>query len=136
MRLLDFLIYYTTALYVNKPRGNLYWNSPIKRGTFNVTITVTLWLFAIIELMAFYIFKINIILFLYIKIILPLAGLLIYQIMAHIYIKKDRYKLITSSSYDSFNWGENAGAAVSFLIFVGGILAVLAVEVLMTYLHY
>jgi len=131
MRFLDFLIYYTTALYVNKPRGNLFWDSPIKRGTFNVTLTLMLWLFGIIMLLYFLIFHINIVFIPYIKIILPLFGCLIYQILAYFYIKKKRYEFVSSSSYKVFKFGQKAGAAICFSLFIGGILAILSVEVLM-----
>ena len=131
MRLIDFLIYYTTKLYENKSRGTLFWDSPIKRGSFNVTLTLTLWFFAIVTLLVFFIFRVNLFLLPYIKLIIPLIGLLIYQLVAYIYITKDRYEIIKSSTYNSFNWREKNGAAISFLLFVGGIIISLVAEVIM-----
>ena len=60
MRVVDFFVFYVTTLYKNKPRGNLFWDSPVRRTMFVVGLTFTLLLFSILEIIVFLIARINI----------------------------------------------------------------------------
>ena len=122
MRLIDFFMYYVTTLYKNKPRGNLYWDSPVRRTCFVVGLTFCLFLFLTIETAIFLIARINLFDIHYSEIIIIVVGVLIIQLLAYIYIKRNRYHFITSSKYKAFTLSNIAGVTITvgacFLSFI------------------
>jgi hypothetical protein len=126
MRVIDFFVFYVTTLYKNKPRGNLFWDSPVRRTMFVVGLTFTLLLFSILEIVVFLIAGINIMENRLSEIVAIIGGVLLIQLLGYVYIVKKRYEFIISSQYRAFTLNANLGVAIcvvvslfAFLLMIG-----------------
>ena len=116
MRVVDFFVFYVTTLFKNKPRGNLFWDSPVRRTMFVVGLTFTLLLFSILEIIVFLIARINIMGNRLSEIAGIIGGVLLIQLLGYVYIVKKRYEFIISSQYRAFTLNANLGAAICVVI--------------------
>ena len=126
MRLIDFFVFYITTLYKNKPRGNLFWDSPVRRTVFVVGLTFTLLLFSFFEIIVFLIARINVIENRLSEIAVIIVGVLFIQLLSYIYIVIKRYEFIVSPHYKPFTLNTNLGVTLcvvtlllSFLLMIG-----------------
>ena len=129
MRVIDFFVFYITTLYKNKPRGNLYWDSPVRRTVFIVGLTFTMLLASILDVVVFLITGINVIDNRLIIIPIIISGVLLIQLLRYVYIVKKRYEFITSSQYKAFSLSTNIGVTICMVIFFISIMSLIVTGV-------
>ncbi|SDQ01654.1 hypothetical protein SAMN05428975_5915 [Mucilaginibacter sp. OK268] len=130
MRVVDFFVYYISTLYTNKKRGNLLWESPIRRTAFVVGVLFTMLLFSISQILCSLIGNINLIDILYSKIALIILGLVLIQILVYIYIKKGRFEYITSERFKGFKMSDRAGGIICGLIVVLSVFLAILISII------
>jgi len=135
MRLLDFFVFSMTSYYKDKRRGNLFWNSPIRRAGFIIGLIITLWLSGIMELALYFIGHIDILdtpQLMGFSIVL--FGMLSSQMIKKIYVTNERYALITSSSYRPFELNNNRGVTICILILALGFILIFGSALIINHL--
>ena len=116
MIILDYLFFYLTYWF-NKNSDKLKWSSPIERSSYVIGIATTTFILSIAEILGFTIFKDSNLPVP--KIIFVGLGLGIMYFYDFIYIKKNRYDLITSINYDKFNRSDYVNGVIISWIIIG-----------------
>ncbi len=129
MRLIDFFVFYISTLYTNKRRGNLFWDSPIRRTVSIVGLTILMWLLSISQIVVFLIANKNLTDFSLFIGGLVLGGLLVIQFLRYIYVVRKRYEFITSSKYKSFTLSTTLGVTICSIIVLVSILIPIGVGI-------
>jgi hypothetical protein len=102
---------------------------PLDRATLLASITTSFFLFTVLEIICFWISKINIIDVWYTIFLFLVGCVLMAQLFSYIYIAKKRYEYIISSEYKPFKLRAMAGAIACFLLFLASMLATVAASI-------
>lgn len=106
MRILDFIIYYTT-IYFKKNSYLLTWSTALERACYATTLATIFWTMTFWEIVNDYILKKkNHDLPAVLLIIVGICASLLYQ---YIYINRNRYEFIISDNYKRFQIEEKNG---------------------------
>jgi hypothetical protein len=130
MRLFDFLVYYPVASFKKRRIEEFTWGGPLYRATLLASITTSFFLFAILEIICWLIFHINILDVPYTIFLLLLGCFLIDRLFNYIYKTRKRYEYITSSSYRPFSVGVTLGTVICFFLFMSSIFVAVGVALL------
>jgi hypothetical protein len=119
MRILDFLCYYLNSIYI-KRKQNLFFNSPLSRTIYSITMVTLFWLFSLYQIIIFC-FDNN--LYAYPALIPTLIAFILFsQLYKYIYQTRNRYKFITSPSYPSFKISNSAGVSIVVIFIMSSLI--------------
>lgn len=130
MRLIDFFVYYISTLYKNKSRGNLFWDSPVRRTVFIVGLTIGLWLLIASQLLLFFISNKNLMDYQFWLVGFIISVVLITQLLRYTYIVKKRYQFITSLEYNSFTLTSTHGIIICVVVPFLGLVSTIAIGII------
>ncbi len=130
MRLIDFIVFYTMALYKKKKMDGLLWSNSLRRSVFIAGLFTTLCLYSLTEIIAFLVTRINFIDKSISQIAFIVAVLLIIQLFRYIYVRKERYEFIISSEYKAFTFSTRTGMTLVFLLVIFSFLLPIALTLL------
>jgi hypothetical protein len=127
MRYIDFMVFYPMANFKRKNLDATMWRRQLGTSVFLASLNISLNIFILVEIICFLIFRLNIFDANYWGLVLATGGILNSVLFDYIYVKKNRYKYITSDQYKPFNLSVNLGATICFLIYVASLIGVIGV---------
>jgi len=117
MRPIDFFVYYVSTLNSKRIKGSLYFDSVIERTVYLVGIAVSFYFLAIIEVVFGLFFHVDLAKNSFFTVIAAfITVMLVITLLKYIYIRKKRYKLITSSKFRAFSLSENIGLVICLIL--------------------